>query len=268
MELGGFSKEQKAMLSCLLRERHVHGLPQIMILSERPTTTPTTLSIGLDDLLKQYWPEDVVERLNRALLNIRAISRHLGHILSFDPRDYSLFFATNDDEFASVLRHFADRGLVELVSNQQLCLTTEGWVYVTELEARSRSIQSKIAFVAMSFSLELDSVYHGAIAPAVVDAGYVPLRVDLKEFLGDIMDEVIGGIRKSRFVIADVTEQKNGVYYEAGFAQGLGIPVIWTCRSDEMVNVHFDTQQYNHIVWADAESLRKKLVNRIGAVIY
>ena len=39
-------------------------------------------------------------------------------------------------------------------------------------------------------------------------------------------------IRKSKFLIADFTGQRGGVYYEAGFAYGLGLPVIWTCRKD------------------------------------
>ena len=46
-----------------------------------------------------------------------------------------------------------------------------------------------------------------------------------------------------------------------------GIPVIWTCRNDMLKHIHFDTRQFNHIVWDDADDLYKKLKNRIGAVI-
>ena len=58
-----------------------------------------------------------------------------------------------------------------------------------------------------------------------------------------------------------------GVYYEAGFAHGLDIPVIFCCRKDVLEKVHFDTRQYNHIVWEKPEELREKLANRIAAVI-
>ncbi len=60
---------------------------------------------------------------------------------------------------------------------------------------------------------------------------------------------------------------RGGVYYEAGFAQGLGIPVIWTVKADHIDHVHFDTRQFNHITWTDAADLREKLKNRIGAVL-
>ena len=64
-----------------------------------------------------------------------------------------------------------------------------------------------------------------------------------------------------------ITGQRQGVYFEAGYALGMGIPVIWTCRSDEIDKCHFDTRQYNHIVWETAGDLKEKLTNRILATI-
>jgi hypothetical protein len=48
---------------------------------------------------------------------------------------------------------------------------------------------------------------------------------------------------------------------------GLGTPVIWTCRKDDIKNAHFDTRQYNHIIWSTAEELREALHLRIAATI-
>lgn len=60
---------------------------------------------------------------------------------------------------------------------------------------------------------------------------------------------------------------RGGVYFEAGFALGLNIPVIYMCKDDQIDNVHFDTRQYNHILWKDAKELKEKLSNRISATI-
>ena len=62
-------------------------------------------------------------------------------------------------------------------------------------------------------------------------------------------------------------DNDNGVYFEAGFAQGLGLKVIWTCHEDHVKDLHFDTRQENHITWENPEDLREKLKNRIRAVI-
>jgi len=70
---------------------------------------------------------------------------------------------------------------------------------------------------------------------------------------------------------------RGGVYYEAGFAAGLGIPVIYTVHKpwleekDEngvrINKLHFDTEHMNHIIYDDADDLKKKLINRIRATI-
>jgi hypothetical protein len=56
-----------------------------------------------------------------------------------------------------------------------------------------------------------------------------------------------------------------GVYFELGFAMGLGIKVIRSCREDEIDQAHFDTRQYNHIVWNTLGELRERLVARMNA---
>jgi hypothetical protein len=72
-------------------------------------------------------------------------------------------------------------------------------------------------------------------------------------------------------LVADFTQgesgARGGVYYEAGFAHGLNLPVIFTCREDAIGKVHFDTRQYNHIVWETVEELRDKLAKRIAATV-
>src|SRR5436305_13402542 len=88
---------------------------------------------------------------------------------------------------------------------------------------------------------------------AVRDAGYRPLRIDRKEHNNKIDDEIVAEIRRSKFVIADFTSEpdrpRGGVYFEAGYAMGFGTPVIWTCKEDLISQVHFDTRQFNHIIW-------------------
>ena len=127
-------------------------------------------------------------------------------------------------------------------------------------------------FVAMWFDDSMLEAYERGIEPAIGDAGYEPVRIDRQEFLGKVDDEIVAEIRKSRFVVADFTASKKagargGVYYEAGFAQGLGIDVIHTCRRDRMQAVHFDTNHFNHITWETPEDLRTKLHRRIEATL-
>ena len=144
-----------------------------------------------------------------------------------------------------------------------------GHVRLAELEATYTP--SSKAFVAMWFDDSMNEAWNHGVAPAVRDTGYDPVRIDRKEHVNKIDDEIVAEIRRARFVVADFTHgntgARGGVYYEAGFAHGLGIPVIFTCRKDRLEEVHFDTRQYNHIVWNDPADLRDQLVKRIAAVL-
>ena len=136
---------------------------------------------------------------------------------------------------------------------------------------RILNTDSSQAFVAMWFDESMDKAYEEGIRPGIEDAGYRPLRIDRKPDVDKIDDEVISEIRRSRFLVADFTHGDDGargsVYFEAGFAHGLGVPVIYTCHSDAMEKLHFDTRQYAHIVWDTPEELRNSLHQRILARI-
>jgi hypothetical protein len=204
-------------------------------------------------------------------------------------------------EVTYLLDHLKKRGWIEEprdATSDSPCyaITPDGYIQLAQLGNVGAS--SKQAFVAMWFEVSMNDVYENAIGPAVSDAGYEPLRIDRKDHNNKIDDEIIAEIRRSRFVVADFTADydlgvlaevdrtkpdrkgaRGGVYYEAGFAHGLNIPVIFTCRADTVDKLHFDIRQYNAIVWTvdasgkeDAppyslEGFRKTLSNRISATI-
>ena len=147
-------------------------------------------------------------------------------------------------------------------------VTVDGHIHLAE---RVAAVDTAQAFVAMWFDDSMEAVYREGMAPAIREAGYRPLRIDQKEHNNKIDDEIIAEIRRSRFIVADFTQgdegARGGVYYEAGFAHGLGLPVIFTCRQDGFDDLHFDTNHYNHIAWSTPEELREKLKNRILAVM-
>jgi hypothetical protein len=104
-------------------------------------------------------------------------------------------------------------------------------------------------------------------------------RVDRIEHNDDIDDRIILEIKQADFVIADLTYARPSVYFEAGYAQGRPVPVVYTARKDHFQSrsddshgnfrVHFDLQMRNIIVWArpgDAMFARR-LKTRVNKVI-
>lgn len=139
-----------------------------------------------------------------------------------------------------------------------------------ELERMRHGVpDSPIGFCAMWFAPQLIPVWTEAIEPAIKDAGYDAKRIDRVEHNNKIDDEIVAMIRKSRFVVADLTGNRGGVYFEAGFAMGLEIPVVWTIRGGRFHRIRFDNRQYNFIPWSfDAlADFKARLQNRIEATL-
>jgi hypothetical protein len=264
-------------LSALLREQTCRGLPPFWLRYGMDPYGPLDwhaplAPIDLEELL-QRWPRTVSERIDRTLCNFASLSGYGGDRITINSDDdNALAFAKNIGEAIFHRQALVDQGYAVVgfeagTPNREVKITPKGWARVEEI-TRGKSDQHNPVFVAMWFGGEeqqeaMDAAFQQAIHPAIEDAGYKAERVDLVQHNDWIMDKVLGLIRAAPFVVADFTGNRNGVYFEAGFARGLGIPVIHTCHAKELDNAHFDTRQLNHVTWESIDELRLKLHHRI-----
>ena len=194
------------------------------------------------------------------------------------------------DEFIFIIEAYLgnEKGYL---SDSRLKITPKGWAYLESL--RQLNPDSKKAFVAMWFTPKMEKIYDDYIQEAIKDAGYEPIQIGRKKHNNDINDEIIGEIRNSKFVVADFTGNRGGVYYEAGFAYGLKKDVIYLCRKDwwdkvivkkikaelknkkkefvkikEKRKVHFDLNHKSFIIWKDGKDLYDQLFKKIKATIH
>lgn len=133
-------------------------------------------------------------------------------------------------------------------------LTMEGWLRYDTLKQTQSS--SRTAFMAMKFGDPiLNRVVEDCFKPAVARAGFELRLVTDEQPAGLIDNHLRAAILSARFVIADLTHGSHGAYWEAGFADGLGLPVIYTCESTKWgeSRTHFDTNHMVTIVWGPSE---------------
>jgi nucleoside 2-deoxyribosyltransferase len=133
-------------------------------------------------------------------------------------------------------------------------LTSAGWERYREL-AESHAA-SRYGFMAMQFGDErLDQLVANHFVPAVKAAGFDLRRLDEGQPAGLIDDQLRVRIRTARFVVSDITHGNNGTYWEAGYAEGLGRPVIYSCEKsvfdgmDKTKRAHFDTNHLVTVLW-------------------
>lgn len=226
-----------------------------------------------------YFPRKPKEKLNNLIDFLFSIQDSEGKEFnlqvsgSADEFINKLYFK-NYEEFLLYLLTLQDmnyivvkRSLIDSLSAiDTIRFTFSGLEYVIELQESGE--KSRNCFIAMSFS-DLQQELRNTLKEAITDCDYTPVLVDEINFDSDVTinDAIISNIKQSKFMIADFTEQKHGVYFEAGYALGQGKPVIYTCNRTDFSNTHFDTNHYPHIVYENLKELKEKLVYKIKAWI-
>jgi hypothetical protein len=168
---------------------------------------------------------------------------------------------------------FVVKGLIEskllqgslMGGGANVTLTFPGWQRFEELRRGSPS--GRNAFMAMQYGDPLlDRIVREYFRPAVAETGFNLKRLDDEPRAGLIDDRLRVEIQGARFLITDLTHGNPGAYWEAGYAEGLGKPVIYTCeRSVFRKKSHFDTNHHLHVLWEEADL--KDAASRLKATI-
>lgn len=153
------------------------------------------------------------------------------------------------------------------VQESQLALFLQG---PTDFAVRKFSVttQAPRAFVVMQFSDQFNALYNDVIRPTCMKFGFDVIRADDIYRSGLIIEDITRSIQESSFVIADITPDNPNVFYEVGYAHGIGKPTILLSdrRRDKLpFDVSgFRTLFYNNTIGgkkAVEESLTKHLEN-------
>lgn len=250
-----------------------------------------------DEFFSKISIPTILDKIDNVLEHISEETNFFDQKITFKKNDYRFFFCKDRKELIAILNYLQKEGFILAKSsndNQDIVTTVspKGLKYTEESRKITKSDQ---CFVAMWFNNDeskgpnMDKVYSEAIEPAITNNKYEKCKIDNEEHLDWIPDKIIKEIRRSKFMIADLTGYRGGVYYEAGFAEGLGLKVIYTCNEDwfkdfikkckcqkcnenndcEREGVHFDLRQKNMILWEEDKlpEFKEALINRIGGTI-
>jgi hypothetical protein len=149
-------------------------------------------------------------------------------------------------------------------------LTMPGWQRYHQL--KKRDVDSRAAFMAMKFGDPLlNKAVDECFRPAVDRTGFLLRLLTDNQCAGLIDDQLLAAMLASRFIIADLSHGNQGAYWEAGFGEGLGLPVIYTCETTKWAEskTHFDTNHMVTIIWdpADLQKAQNLLTATIRATL-
>jgi hypothetical protein len=119
-----------------------------------------------------------------------------------------------------------------------------------------RLVIPRTVFTVMSFEREFRDVY-ASYKEVCKECGFDAQRTDESTSAERIVPRIETGIRQSAFVIADVSRSTSNVFYEVGFARGLGKDVILTAKRG--TELPFDLHDLPTIYWEIQEDLKDGL---------
>lgn len=215
----------------------------------------------LENIIRNTELPRPLEQLDNLILWLGEKQPNMGTAVEMSPDAIAAVGAEDSISVGFLVTQAIEAGLISGIAEQVLSgdyiipsmqLSLKGWERFEELQRGKAS--GRHAFMAMQFGdVELDKIVEEHFKPAVEATGFDLKRLDDGQPAGLIDDRLRVEIRQSRFLIADLTHQNRGAYWEAGYAEGLGKPVIYTCRKDIFDNkvegTHFDTNHHLTVVW-------------------
>ena len=129
------------------------------------------------------------------------------------------------------------------------------------VQVRKPKVERSTIFIACAIGKrDINQWFNSEIVPACNMVGLDPIRVDLEEPEGTITQAILDGISDSACLVGDLTYARPSVYYELGYAQGLGVPIVLSCRQDhregksDRKKIHFDIITHKISLWEKMDS--------------
>ncbi len=273
-QLAGLSPRQKRVLSHTLRRMQ----------RAKPHPPPLLTTALMNELLRSSDLPSPSGLIDNLIIHMGQRSDGPGAELRLEALEIQAVLGALDERGVNwATKHAFDEGYLSGIRTEMsggtvaipnASLTPKGWQRYEELQ--SAATESRLAFMAMKFGDPvLDTVFAGTFKVAAKRAGYDLRKLDEEPQAGLIDDRLRLEIRRSRFTVADLTHGNRGAYWEAGYAEGLGRPVIYTCRTDVFADKthedhpHFDTNHRLMVLWDPnkPEEAEESLVTTIRATL-
>lgn len=142
-----------------------------------------------------------------------------------------------------------ERKLLKQEHSNSYSLCFDGWIEYDKLKKGQNN--SNKAFLAMKFNSEfITKDLINKIEESLAEIGYQLESLKNRQRAGLIDDHLRQRIKSSKFLIVDLSDANNGAYWEGGYGEGLGKPVIYICDKEQFnKKVHFDTNHHLTVMY-------------------
>lgn len=215
---------------------------------------------------------NIGEKIQKLLQRVREKTDYFGEDIELGNIEtvVPLAYAKNAKELIAIFTLMTEKRVAKIGvtdGSVKIALTANGWDLTNQLGDKNK--ESDRGFVAVWFHDSMNENIDAA-EQAITESGFRAICIRDEHFSERIMDKALGEIRRSRFVIVDLTGNRGSVFFEAGFAHGLGIETIYVyCEehNGEVTNLEFYVKHYQCYKYKTPSDLKETLKAAIAARI-
>jgi hypothetical protein len=184
----------------------------------------------------------------------------LGSALQGD-HTYDLKIQAEGSSLDLYVNHIKVANTIQSFSRAQLglYLQSTGLASVSSIKVKA---QKPVCFVVMQFTEEYDTLYSEVIRPTCEEFNYNVIRADDFYASGLIINDITQSIRESTLVIADVTPNNANVFYEVGYAHGIGKTTI-LLSDRKRDKLPFDLAGFRHLFYDNTIGGKRAVEERL-----
>lgn len=162
---------QKAKISAYVKQWDLRGLPPVMLMLEGRGRIGSEPKITLTEAISQF-PENILDRVDRALINLGRLSKHTGDTVRIHPElHYPIMYAdTRKKESTEFMIHsLRDLGFIQgkwTSVNYDITITPRGWQHIYEIQRGAKiDVLSRVVFVGNESGqlINMINVFNGDI---------------------------------------------------------------------------------------------------------
>lgn len=199
---------------------------------------PVFMIKNIEETLKHSLIPDITsieEKIQKFLQHLRRKTEYFGNEINLGDIEtvVPLAYAKNSKELIAIFtlineKKFAKIGIIDGIVKANVLAS--GWEITNSLKQKNE--KSNRGFIAIWFDETMNESI-SAIEKAIDDSGFRSVCIKNEKFPETIMEKALGEIRKSRFIVVDLTGERVDVSFEAGFAFGLGIETIYVYSKEK-----------------------------------
>ncbi|EXX88467.1 hypothetical protein BG53_00345 [Paenibacillus darwinianus] len=172
---------------------------------------------------------------------------------------YNLTYSMNLQELIYIIEMLKERELIER-SGSTFRLTKTGWL---EAVATAEGRNAKPCLILVPDDEEKRNEWGERVIPSIAQCGYAA-RLNPRGGTAESGTFDYREIAQSKLLLADLSGHAPEVYFAAGYALGLQIPVIWTLKRREADARMVRSELIRPILWDEPEELAALLQQRLS----